>query len=80
MSSHPNQGGGGGGGGEPLDTTYFDQLPPEPEGECPVELQQRVIDFLARFPTTDAAALGGAGVRGWVFGMGVGWVAGLPVD
>jgi hypothetical protein len=32
-----------------MDTTYYDQLPPEPEGECGPELQQRIIDFLAAY-------------------------------
>lgn len=38
-----------------MDTTYVDALPPEPEGECDVELQQRVIDYLARFPDAGGA-------------------------
>lgn len=49
MAVGEDEEGGGRLGEEPLDTTYFDQLPPEPEGECPPELQQRVIDFLSAY-------------------------------
>lgn len=56
-----DEGGGGGRGEEPLDTTYFDQLPPEPEEECPPELQQRVIDFLSAYAEAGSGSGGRTG-------------------
>jgi hypothetical protein len=59
MAVGEDEEGGGRLGEELLDTTYFDQLPPEPEGECPPELQQRVIDFLSAYAEAGTGGIGG---------------------